>query len=104
MRDAVAEAFKRVTGQEPEHCFSGWGDKWSEQQLAVIEHRLPAEAQAEIVELRAERDRLRAENQRLKNDIAMIENEAAGLHESLAATAAKVATLAAALRLRKRGE
>lgn len=41
MRRAVTEAFKQVTGQYPEHCFSGWGDKWDEKELAVIEDRLP---------------------------------------------------------------
>lgn len=41
MRVAVGKAFLAVTGREAEHCFSGWGDKWSELEVAVIEDRLP---------------------------------------------------------------
>ena len=41
MRDAVYKAFKEVTTEDAEACFSGWGDQFTEEQLAVIENRLP---------------------------------------------------------------
>lgn len=36
MRRAVEQAFKAVTGEEHDACFSGWGDRFTLQQLSVI--------------------------------------------------------------------
>lgn len=62
MRAAVQAAFMRVTGQEPKACFSGWGYRFTEPQLAVVENRMPQpepDAQsARIAELEAEVARL----------------------------------------------
>jgi hypothetical protein len=41
MRDAVAEAYKQLTGTEPAFIFSGWGGELDECELAVVENRLP---------------------------------------------------------------
>lgn len=41
MRDAVAEAFQRLTGRSPEFIFSGWGQQLTESERAVVENRLP---------------------------------------------------------------
>ena len=41
MRQAVREAYTRITGEQPEAVFSGWGAKFSESERAVIENRLP---------------------------------------------------------------
>lgn len=41
MRKAVEAAFKQVTGQDPEFCFSGWGAELIEGERAVVEDRLP---------------------------------------------------------------
>lgn len=41
MRDAVQSAFMALTGECAEACFSGWGDKFTESELAVIENRAP---------------------------------------------------------------
>lgn len=41
MREAVREAYTRITGEQPEAIFSGWGATFSEPQRAVIENRLP---------------------------------------------------------------
>lgn len=43
MREAVAEAYKRLTGREPEFCFSGWGGELTEPERAVVENRAPRE-------------------------------------------------------------
>lgn len=42
MREAVAEAFREVTGYEPQFIFSGWGAKLDEVQRAVHENRAPS--------------------------------------------------------------
>lgn len=41
MRDAVARAFSRVTGEEPEFIFSGWSAKLTEGERACVEDRGP---------------------------------------------------------------
>lgn len=41
MRNAVAEAFKSICSEDPEHCFSGWNANPTEPERAVIEDRLP---------------------------------------------------------------
>lgn len=62
MRAAVKRAFSEVTGREYDHCFSGWAYEWPEDELAVIENRLPKPTtNTEITALRAEVERLRAE-------------------------------------------
>lgn len=42
MREVVENAFKYVTGKRPTAIFSGWGERWTEMQLACIENRMPA--------------------------------------------------------------
>ena len=39
MRMAVKEAFRAITGEDAEACFSGWGDTFTEGELACIENR-----------------------------------------------------------------
>jgi len=47
MREAVAEAFKRLNGHaEPAFIFSGWGGELTEPERAVVENRLPVEQPA----------------------------------------------------------
>lgn len=41
MRQAVARAYKELTGEEPEYVFSGWGFELPERYRAVVEDRLP---------------------------------------------------------------
>jgi len=41
MRDAVTEAYRKVTGQEPVFVFSGWGGELTEIERAVVENREP---------------------------------------------------------------
>lgn len=41
MRRAVERAFYELTGERPAECFSGWGEKFTEEALAVIENREP---------------------------------------------------------------
>jgi hypothetical protein len=41
MRQAVAEAYERITGIEPDFIFSGWGAELNESERAVVEDRLP---------------------------------------------------------------
>lgn len=41
MRDAVADAFERITGKRPEFIFSGWGQQLTEGERAVVENRAP---------------------------------------------------------------
>lgn len=44
MREAVAAAYKSLTGVEPDFIFSGWGDELTEPERAVVQNRLPSEA------------------------------------------------------------
>lgn len=37
MREAVARAFREITGREAEFCFSGWAGELTEAELAVVE-------------------------------------------------------------------
>lgn len=41
MRDAVARAYRELTGRDPEFIFSGWGASLSESERAVVDDRLP---------------------------------------------------------------
>lgn len=41
MRQAIAKAYREITGKEPEFIFSGWGGELEEQERAVVENRLP---------------------------------------------------------------
>lgn len=41
MREAVAEAYERMTGEAPTFIFSGWGAALTEPERAVVENRLP---------------------------------------------------------------
>ncbi len=40
MRDAVERAYRDITGQEAEFCFSGWGAALSPNQRDVVENRV----------------------------------------------------------------
>ena len=42
MRQAVAAAYKAITGAEPVFIFSGWGASLTEYERAVVENRPPA--------------------------------------------------------------
>lgn len=44
MRQAVAEAYKRITGEDCDFIFSGWGAELTESERAVVEDRLSAAA------------------------------------------------------------
>ena len=52
MRDVVEEEFKRITGDYPQFCFSGWGQALNEGELAAVQERNPVYADMvdEIVE------------------------------------------------------
>lgn len=39
MRAAVYEAYKRLTGKEPNFIFSGWHSQLTEEERAVVENR-----------------------------------------------------------------
>ena len=41
MRQAIQEAYHRLTGRNCEFTFSGWGDDLTENELAVVEAREP---------------------------------------------------------------
>lgn len=41
MRDAIARAFRELTGEEPEFIFSGWAGELTEAERACVEDRLP---------------------------------------------------------------
>jgi hypothetical protein len=43
MREAVARAYKELTGEEPVFIFSGWGAELTEGERAVVEDRPPAQ-------------------------------------------------------------
>ena len=44
MREAIATAYKALTGHKPEFIFSGWGGELTEPERAVVENRLPVES------------------------------------------------------------
>jgi hypothetical protein len=41
MREAVARAYREITGEEPLFIFSGWADELTESERAVLENRKP---------------------------------------------------------------
>lgn len=41
MRDAVAEKYKELTGEDPDFLFSGWGAELDEGERAAHENRMP---------------------------------------------------------------
>lgn len=41
MRDAIEEAFEKLTGKRPQFTFSGWGQELTEGERAVVENRMP---------------------------------------------------------------
>jgi hypothetical protein len=41
MRDAIREAFHALTGKWPDFLFSGWGQRLSESEQAVVDNREP---------------------------------------------------------------
>lgn len=41
MRNAIEQAYREITGREPEFMFDGWGDTLTEGERAVVEDRLP---------------------------------------------------------------
>lgn len=41
MRQAIARAFKEISGYEPDFIFSGWGAALRESERAVVDDRLP---------------------------------------------------------------
>ncbi len=43
MREAVAKAYRELTGRGADFCFSGWGAELTEVQRAVVENRPPRE-------------------------------------------------------------
>lgn len=42
MRQAISEAYERITGEAPTFLFSGWGASLTESERAVVENREPA--------------------------------------------------------------
>jgi hypothetical protein len=42
MRNAIADAFREVTGVEAQFIFSGWGQELTESERAVVENRAPS--------------------------------------------------------------
>lgn len=45
MREAVTRAYEEITGEKPVFIFSGWGAELEERERAVVENRLPVEAE-----------------------------------------------------------
>ncbi|TVM31217.1 hypothetical protein DQK91_19095 [Oceanidesulfovibrio marinus] len=43
MREAVADAYRDLTGSEPDFIFSGWGEELTEGERAAYENRTPSE-------------------------------------------------------------
>lgn len=68
MRDAVEDAFKKVTSYDCDFIFSGWGAELTEGELAVIENRLPDPSKIQDCEI----ERLRAELARVTAELAAL--------------------------------
>lgn len=45
MRTAIAQAYRRVTGEEPAFILSGWSAKLTESERAVVNNELPRQRQ-----------------------------------------------------------
>lgn len=41
MREAIARAYREITGNDPDFIFSGWGGELTEGERAVVEDRMP---------------------------------------------------------------
>lgn len=69
MRNAVEEAYERITGREAVFIFSGWGAELTEPERAVVEDRLPElpEGRRHVVEANRLREGLEVLVQELRN-------------------------------------
>jgi len=56
MRQAIARAYKELTGEEPDFIFSGWGGSLNVSEQAAVDDRLP-DVKAIVAEQRAIIDR-----------------------------------------------
>lgn len=45
MREAIAEAYERITGEQPTFIFSGWGGQLTISERCVVEDREPTDAE-----------------------------------------------------------
>jgi hypothetical protein len=66
MRESVEKAYQGLTGQESEALFSGWGDSFTEGEVAVIENREPRYELTERLEAEL------AEARRGGNDVMIV--------------------------------
>jgi hypothetical protein len=46
MRDAVARAYRELTGEDPEFLFSGWGAELTPGERSCVDDEIPAEPQS----------------------------------------------------------
>ena len=54
MREAVARAYRKITGRADDFIFSGWGGSLTEPERAVVENRMPAPpTEIDVAALRA---------------------------------------------------
>lgn len=82
MRMAVREAYNRIVGEPPQAIFSGWGNQWTESELAVVENRLPDPASASATAAERERDELRAKLAEAEKRIAAGLDAVESAHDS----------------------
>lgn len=77
MREAVFDAFMRLTGRDAKFCFSGWGQTLDECELAVVENRMPRESAtiANPDALREVVEALRAANAAINSAMAQVDAE-----------------------------
>jgi hypothetical protein len=81
MRQAVQQAYRNLTGADPDFCFSGWGGELTEPERAVHENREPsAEYEAKWHADKNKDARIEA----LEGEVAFVKGQLAGTNKNIA--------------------
>jgi len=83
MREAVALAYRRLTGQNPRFMFTGWDGELTEIERAIVENRDLNPTCTSVEQLQNELKTAHAEIDQLRANIARVREERDALRDEL---------------------
>lgn len=98
MRDAVADAYERISGHKPAFIFSGWNAELSEGERAAHENRLPQPAMTDRARVTELERALKLSETTYSQGYNQVAERNAQLQATLAAREARIAELVEGLR------